>query len=337
MVLPDALPPDAQMFSADGAGGSRITEEPEASTTAVGAGIDTSTALPQALKIAGAVVAPSSLLTALMFYFGRQWANGFFRYLGVHFTVLDFTVQDYLIRSVDGLILPLIAVAGAALLALWIHQLPLEALPARTQRIALRLLLPPITVTGLVLVSLALADVWSPVFSAAFPEGRGLSFSIGVLLLAYAVRLVRLLAAQRRPRQVRRRISAAVAVSQSGAVFILVSVGLFWAVGDYANLVGSGRAQGVEAALPGYPDVVLYSEKSLSMQGPGVREIRCQYPEAAYRFRYETLKLVLQSGNQYLLLPSGWTHLNGAAIVLPRSQSVRLEFSPPGQVRSPTC
>jgi hypothetical protein len=335
--LSDSLPPDSQTSRADDASGSRIAEDPASSTATVGAPLDAATALPQALKITGAVVAPSSLLTALMFYFGRQWANGFFRYFGVHFTVLDFTVQDYLIRSVDGLILPLIAAAGATLLALWIYQLPLEALPARTQRIALRLLMPPITIAGLALVSLALADVWSPVLPTTFPEGRGLSFSIGVLLLAYAARLMRLLAAQRRPGQVRRRVSAAVAVGQAGALFILVSVGLFWAVGDYANLVGMGRAQGVEASLPGYPDVVLYSEKSLSMQGPGVREIGCQYPEAAYRFRYETLKLVLQSGDQYLLLPSGWTHFNGAAIVLPRSQSLRLEFSPPGQVRNPTC
>ena len=65
-----------------------------------------------------------------MFYFGQQWATGFFRYFGVQSTVLDLTVQDYLIRSVDGLIIPLIIVVGTALVALWIHRLQLEALPA---------------------------------------------------------------------------------------------------------------------------------------------------------------------------------------------------------------
>lgn len=49
----------------------------------------------------------------------------------------------------------------------------------------------------------------------------------------------------------------------------------------------------------------LYSEKSLNLQAPGVREIDGHSPDAAYRFRYEGLKLVPQSGNQYLFLPAG--------------------------------
>jgi hypothetical protein len=96
-------------------------------------------------------------------------------------------------------------------------------------------------------------------------------------------------------------------------------------------------AQRLEITLPSRPDVVAYSEKGLSLQAPGVREVACQDADAAYRFRYDGLKLVLQVGNQYLLLPSGWTHANGAAILIPRSDKTRLEFSPPGQVRNATC
>ncbi len=145
------------------------------------------------------------------------------------------------------------------------------------------------------------------------------------------------LTAQRRPEQAQRRAPGAVAVGEWGALFILVSVGLFWAVGDYANLVGQGSAQQLEASLPSRPDVVLYSQKRLSLQAPGVRETTCQHPDAAYRFRYEPLKLVLQSGNQYLFLPAGWTHADGWAILLPRSESLRLEFSTAGQLRGATC
>ena len=126
-------------------------------------------------------------------------------------------------------------------------------------------------------------------------------------------------------------------MAEWGAVFILVSVGLFWAAGSYASLVGAGRAQQIEVLLPSFPDVVVFSEKRLSLHAPGVREITCQEPDVAYRFRYDGLKLVQQSGNQYLFLPAGWTHTNGAAILIPRSNALRLEFSPPGQVRSATC
>ena len=63
-------------------------------------------------KIVGAIVAPTTLLTGLMFYFGRLHITGMFRYLGVNFTVLDLTFQDYLIRSADGLFVPLAVAAG---------------------------------------------------------------------------------------------------------------------------------------------------------------------------------------------------------------------------------
>ena len=316
--------------STDGLRTTRVAEKPEAGTAGQPALFEAA-ALPQVLKIFGSVVAPTTLLTALMYYFGRLQAAAFLWYLGAPVTVLDLTIQDYLNNSVDGMIPPLIAGAAAALLALWVHQLLLGALSAGTRRTALRVLMPVAALTGLVLVSLAI-----PVFPD-FPEARGLSLSIGVLLLFYATRLLRLLIAERRPEQMPPRAPGGVAVAEWGAVFILVSVGLFWAVGSYAIGAGVGRAQLLESSLPSRSDVVVYSEKRLSLQAPGIREVTCQYSDAAYRFRYEGLKLVQQSGNQYLFLPAGWTHANGAAILLPRSESLRLEFSPAGQAQNTTC
>jgi hypothetical protein len=46
---------------------------------------------------------------------------------------------------------------------------------------------------------------------------------------------------------------------------------------------------------------------------------------------------VLQSGGQYLLISGAWSRENGTAVLLPRTDAVRLEFAPPGQVRSSTC
>ncbi|MDQ3825148.1 MAG: hypothetical protein M3325_05140 [Actinomycetota bacterium] len=277
-------------------------------------------------------------MTALMYYFGREEYAGFFWYLGADVTVLDLTLQDYLNNSVAGFIPPLIVAAGVALLALWAHQLLLGALPARTRRIVLRAVIPISAIAGLFLASLAMTDLFiAPMFSTSFPEGRGLSLSIGVLLLTYAVRLLRLVIAERQPKQVLRRAPGAIAMVEWGAVFVLVSVGLFWAVGSYAINVGVRYAQQIEASLSSRPDVVAYSEKRLILQAPGVREVECHDPDAAYRFRYDGLKLMLQAGNQYLLLPAAWTRTNGAAIVIPRVDKIRLQFSPPGQIRDATC
>ena len=118
--------------------------------------------------------------------------------------------------------------------------------------------------------------------------------------------------------------------------FLLVSIGLFWAADAYAFGVGTGGAITLYRALPTVPETVLYSRESLSLDVPGVTELRCQDPDAAYRFRYSGLRLVREAGNQYLLLPATWTPEAGAAVLVARSDTVRLEFRPPGQP-APTC
>jgi hypothetical protein len=307
-----------------------IEQQTKGSITADSAELDTAV-LPQVLKIVGAVVAPTTLLTALMIYFGQQEAAGFSWYLGVQVTALDLTTQDYLINSADGIIPPLIAVAGTGLVALWGHQLLVIAVPAEIRRTVLRVLLPSAAVTGLLLVSLTV-----PLFPA-FPEARGLGLSLGVGLFTYATRLLRLRIAERRPEQVSSLRSVGATTAEWGAVFILVSVGLFWAVGSYAIGVGVGRAQQLETLLPSYPNVAVYSEKRLNLQGPGVQELICRYPDIGYRFHYEGLKLVRQSGNQYLFLPAGWTHANGASILIPRDNVLRLEFHVAGHTQNTNC
>ncbi|MET9295327.1 hypothetical protein [Streptomyces sp. NPDC003077] len=129
------------------------------------------------------------------------------------------------------------------------------------------------------------------------------------------------------------------AVAEWTVVFVLVGLSLFWAANDYAAAVGRSRAREFVAGLAGEPTAVLYSARDLSLGAPGVRRTRCHDDRAAYRFRYDGLKLLLQSGNQYVFLPERWTPADGVAVVLPRTDSVRLEFGPPGfgAGRRPTC
>lgn len=337
---PPAAPAATKTSSVDEAPDSSGAEQSKASKVATVELVEfeAATALPHVLKIVGSVVAPTTLLTALLFYFGLMYSIGYFGYFGVNWTVLNLPVQAYLILSASSSIIPLIYVTGTVLLALWLYQLPLERLSAGARRIMLRVLMLSLAIAGLVLVSLAMVDVWYRAFPQTFPlESRGLSLSVGVLLLTYATRLRRVLTAAQRPAHVPRRVPVEMVVAKWGAVFILVSAGLFWAVASYAVNAGATHAHELAASLSCEEDVVLYSEKSLSLQAPGVREVTGQIPDAAYRFRYEGLKLVPQSGNQYLFLPAAWTYAEGAAILLPRSDALRLEFSRPVDVRNGIC
>src|SRR4051812_16511767 len=64
-------------------------------------------ALPGALKAIASVVAPGTIVTALMIYFGLLYTVGYYRHFGVNYTVLELPVQDYLILSADAAVVPL--------------------------------------------------------------------------------------------------------------------------------------------------------------------------------------------------------------------------------------
>lgn len=286
-------------------------------------------ALPRLFKVLGGIVAPTSLLTALLFYFGRSRAAGYYRFFHVNSTVLDLTTNDYLLSGVDGLFVPVAATSLLALVALWANRLLLTRVPPARRRRAVRLLAPAAGLIGAALVALAFADLVTEgrVFGVNSATG-GLCLSAGVILAVYAVRLLRLVLPAPAPPAGRR---PATGPAEWGAAFLLVSIGLFWAADAYAFGVGTGGAITLYRALPTVPEAVLYSQQSLSLDVPGITEARCANPDAAYRFRYDGLRLVRQAGDQYLFLPVTWDRTTGAAVLIPRSATVRLEF------RSPTA
>ena len=282
-------------------------------------------ALPRVLRIFGTIIAPTTLLTAVCYYFGWMFSYWFFDYFGVNSTLLGLAPSDYLIRAVDGLFVPMTVLGCISLLALWGHVL-LRTYIAGPRIHLLRVLVPLIAVVGLVLAFAGLASVFTTTVLTRHLAAAPISLAVGVLLLEYAVTLRRT-----------HNTTAWTAVAEWAALFVLVGVSLFWAATDYAGAVGRTRAYQFARELPTYPETILYSRQSLSLRMPGVQEMRCQAVDAAYRFRYDGLKLVLQSGGQYLLLPEQWTPADGAAVLLPRDNSLRLEFTRAGAPTPKAC
>src|SRR5689334_23082895 len=159
-----------------------------------------SNAVPRALTVIGSVVAPTTLLTALLLYFGRLHAQGLFRHFRVPLTVLDLAPQDFLVRSADGLFVPMTIAASVVVAVCWGHHLAVGAVPESTRILIARGLAPLALLVGLLLVGFAAAGMLAADdLIPAFPEAGGLGLAIGVPLLAYAVRLLRFLAAARWP------------------------------------------------------------------------------------------------------------------------------------------
>jgi hypothetical protein len=278
------------------------------------------TQLPQALRAIGSVVAPVTLITAVMFYFGVQHAHWYFHYFGVNHTIMGLTTQDYLIRSADGLFVPLTGLAGAILLSLWTIRLATARLPERRKQAAQR----AGAVASAVLGAFALIVAVIGDRTSALP---GLCLSAGVLLMALASNLHWLVKGEERSR-----LPGWIGLSEWGALFIVVSIGLFWSVTNYSAAVGEERAYSTALKLTSQPEAFLYSRDRLSIPASSAREMVCSQPEGSgdsYRYRYDGLNLVFATADQYMFLPSDWPAGGGIAIVLPRTDPVRLEFLRP--------
>lgn len=283
----------------------------------------------RALKVIGSVVAPAALLTALMYFFGLLHAYWFFGRFGVDYTIMGLTTQDYLVRSADGLFVPLTAVAAVWLAALWlVRWLPASFLLTRVRELVRPAVVDAVAVlVGMTALGVAVAGLLDP---SAFTSAVGVP---GLCLVGAVI----LLAAASRSGRRRHPLRAPVIVAEWMAIFLLVSTGLYWATSDYSASVGTRRGDDVIAALRTWPDAVVYSEKSLNLSLPGVHERPCRAADGAFAYRYDGLKLIVQSGGQLFFLPADWVDGAGTAVVLPRTDTLRLEFTGPGRSANGTC
>lgn len=178
--------------------------------------------IAQLATLLGAVVAPTTLLTSLLLFFGASHAAVYYDQFGVHTSLLDLTTQDYLQRSLDGLFVPMAVLACAGLLVLWGHAVLRARLVAGYTPRTLRVLVPVLAVTGLGLALAGLSAVFAWTAIGGYLAVAPLCLASGVLLLVYAVHLRGSLAAARdgggRPRR-----PAWMAAAEWAGVFVLVA------------------------------------------------------------------------------------------------------------------
>lgn len=287
----------------------------------------TSADVGRVARIATEIVAPATLVTALLYFFGRKQTTFFYDYFGVEVSSLQLTTTDYLFLAQDGLLVPLAVVATGVLVALWVRggsvaHPPRPDVERWVVRVAGGLGLAGM-LFGLVQVfwpGLGLAG-WVPTWLAP------VCLAGGVLLLGLAIRRRRVLLRREDPAWVPP--SQAARLVEWGAMFVLVAVALFWAVADYSAAVGYSRAQEFAHDLPGYSSVVLRSTTDLQIVEPGVTATVCSADEAGFRYRYDGLVLMVLAGGQYVLVPRAWTPDTASVVSVPVTDAVRLDHLSP--------
>jgi hypothetical protein len=278
------------------------------------------------LELVTLVVAPTSLLTALAFYFGWKLTESRAAYFGIDHSTLGFSTQDYLLRSADALFVPLGVILFAGLVALALHAFVSDCLARGRHRDALRRAVPMVAVAGAVLFAVGAFGVFRPLPFETHYLVVPLSPGLGIVLLAYAVYLHGQLSSSAggaaAPRS--RPTPGSLALVLVGLIVVL---SMFWTVSEYADALGRGRAERLEAGLSSRPGVIVFSKEDLGLTGPGVVVERLRGASSAFRFRYSGLRLLIRSNDKYFLLPEQWTHSTGAAVVLPDAERLRFEFT----------
>jgi hypothetical protein len=279
------------------------------------------------LQVFAALLAPGTLIGALMFYFGWVRTHSFYAFFGIDADTLGLSTTDYVLRSADALWPPLSGLVVLILLSLLAHKIVSRWIN-RAQRIAPmqhRLVLP-LLIVGMALSALGiLRFVTGQQASVVTP----LSFATGFAFLAYAWLIQRYLSANlgsdRTPRVFSQRLESAI----FGLFVLIIVLNLFWATALFARDLGRGRAQHFELQqFASQPDVLLYTSQRLHIDARDVTERDLGPAYAPYRFRYDGFKLLIRGTGRLILIPYSWSTGNAFALVLPEGDEVRIVFAP---------
>lgn len=272
------------------------------------------------IRSSATIIAPATALSALLFYFGYVSARSQYEYFGVDVDTIGLGTQDYIMRSPQPLLAPLLVLTlvGAGVLALhtavrrWITTAPAGVLRlARGFGIAG----PALLGAGVVLLVIytQLRD-WA-LYNLVTP----LLIALGAALTAYGARIRRLAAGTEHGSPLTRRTSSAL-------IYVLIAAGIFWTTATVAQWTGRGLAQYQAQNLNRLPSVIVDTKERLYLRSPGVEETVLPDSQGqTFHYRYRRLRLLIHGHDRMFLVPDAWSASNSTLIVA-MDGSVRVQF-----------
>lgn len=293
------------------------------------------------IRWAASVVAPLSVLTAILFYFGYASSRARYAYFGLDVDTIGLGTQDYVMRSPQALLTPLLVLLLLSVAVATVHEdirrqvgaaraaaadpdvevasrgdAAVRAIHHRLGVVALagRALLGA---GALLLVGYAVVGEW-PFYPLLTPLLMGL----GAALALYAGHACGMARPQERPR--------AAVVLTLGLVLL---ADLFWATATLAEWSGRGAARQLAVRLDRLPTAIVDTRERLAVVAPGIRESVLPASQAqTFHYRYRGLHLLIQGKDRLFLVPGTWSP-SDFTLVLPMDGAVRLQFqfenSPP--------
>ncbi|MGQ0775017.1 MAG: hypothetical protein ACT4NY_11470 [Pseudonocardiales bacterium] len=290
--------------------------------------VDGQDRFPQIVRMLTEIGSLLALATALLYYFGWIRSETQARAFGADASVFVMSTQDYILRSMDVVFIPVLLLLLVSLFGVWLHRRFIPTRTAVSGSSALKINAPALRRIGRIANVLSLAwllpiIVGVPLLLVTPTVGRltlPFWFACGILGTWYGSSLRRIATADRS--SVARHVVLLVAA--------LFAVTLFWMTERVARIVGEAHAVVIkDDVAKELKAVTVYSAKRLHIDGRGVVETALGDAEDAYRYRYDGLFLLQRSGGRYFLLTLGWdVGGGGRLIVLPDNDLVRFEFGP---------
>jgi hypothetical protein len=297
------------------------------------------------LKQLTSVVAPTTLVTSLLFYFGYIGTRSRFAYFGVYLDMTDLSNQQLLLYGLEVIYIPAALGFLAVLVAITCHACVVWLLDVRKNETVILIIGLGAVLAGILLIGRALVGIFVVgVYDSEAPGTTGLAIAFGPAMTAYGCWI-----GARRARRTAADATgrtgllgwydgpSSAGLRRAGQICVggLVIAGLFLAVHNFAWTSGSARAYKDAVKLPTKPEVVLDTREQLVDLPAGVIESMLPVTkQATFRYRYRGLRLLLSSGGRLFLVPTHWTK-HGSTMVVPYDGDVRIRLIPtPGGEQS---
>ncbi|MEV6639106.1 hypothetical protein [Amycolatopsis sp. NPDC051371] len=268
-----------------------------------------------------AVIPPLTLIGALLFYFGYVSARSQYEYFGVDVDTIGLGTQDYIMRSPQPLLTPLLVFAAAGAGSVAVHTaVRRRTLAAASSRTATRLGRGG-QVTGLAALAAGLLLLSGYTFLRdwrLYGLVTPVLIAAGGTLFRYGS-FVRRLARPPADPTLLRRVSTAL-------VHVVIAVSAFWMTATVAQWSGRGLAMYEASRLDKLPSVILDTKESLFLRSPGVQETKLPASEGqTFHFRYRNLRLLIHGKDRMFLVADRWS-ASSSTVVVPLDGSVRVQF-----------
>lgn len=276
------------------------------------------------LEAGKTAIPPLTLLSAVLFYFGYVSARARYEYFGVDVDTIGLGTQEYIMRSPQPLLTPLLVFAAVGVGSVAVHAVVRKRIQAaaatrratsmrRLGRVAQAVGLGTLT-TGLVLL-----------FGYAFLRDWRLYELVTPLLIAVGGTLFRYGSAVRR---LLRPPGDETLVHRSSVIlgYLVIAVSVFWMTATVAQWSGRGLAMYEASRLDKLPSVILDTKESLFLRSPGLEETKLPPSEGqTFHYRYRHLRLLIHGKDRMFLVPDRWSASN-STIIVPLDGSVRVQF-----------